>query len=150
MGGPETAASARATPKTSRGRSWAARAMLFVFCLSSVLSILAVWTRNQINDTDRYVRTVAPLASDPAIQTALAGRVTTWVNDALDGLLASDGLADRERLLAAPLTRMVEQYVEETVQTVVTSDRFPELWDQINRLAHPVVSGVLLGEGTPS
>ena len=28
--------------------------------------MVAVWTRNQVTNTDRYVTTVAPLASDPA------------------------------------------------------------------------------------
>jgi hypothetical protein len=33
---------------------------------------VAVWARNQVTNTDRHVRTVAPLAADPAIQAAIA------------------------------------------------------------------------------
>jgi hypothetical protein len=45
---------------------------------------------------------------------------------------------------------LLQDYVYETTQTFVTSDRFPEVWEQMNRAAHPVVSAVLMGEGTES
>jgi hypothetical protein len=35
--------------------------------------------RNQVTNTDRYIRTVAPLAADPAIQTAIADQITTQI-----------------------------------------------------------------------
>jgi hypothetical protein len=54
--------------------------MLLIGCLSAVLSVPARWVRNQIADTDSYLRTVAPLASDPAIRTALTRRVTTLMS----------------------------------------------------------------------
>jgi hypothetical protein len=134
----------------SRRRILASRILLALFCLSIVLSVVAIWARNQIDDTDRYVRTVAPLASDPAIQTALTDRVTTQVSALLEEVVAREGLLDRDGFLAAPLVFLLEDYVNQTVQTVITSDRFPEVWEEMNRVAHPVVSAVLTGSGTES
>ena len=45
---------------------------------------MAVWARNQVTNTDRYVRTVAPLASDPAIQQAVADQITAQIFTYLD------------------------------------------------------------------
>jgi hypothetical protein len=115
-----------------------------------VLSVFAIWTRNQIADTDRYVRTVAPLASEPAIQTALVDRVTTELSAFLDENVAREGLTDRGSFLAAPLADLLVQFVHDTAQEFVTSPEFPVLWEEINRAAHPVVSAVLMGEGTES
>jgi hypothetical protein len=133
-----------------RWRIVTARILLAVFCLALLLSVPAVWLRNQIDDTDRYLRTVAPLGSDPAVQAALADRVTTQISTRLDEIVASEGLIDRDRdsFLVAPLVSLLENYVNETVRTFITSDRFPVVWEQLNRTAHPAVSALLTGEGT--
>lgn len=123
--------------------------MLVIFCLSLVLAVPASWLRNQIRDTDRYVRTVAPLASDPAIRTALSDRVATLIAAQLGEIVAREGLIDRNFLLA-PLVSALDDYVHGTVRTFVMSDRFPLIWEQLNRAAHPAVSALLTGGGTES
>jgi hypothetical protein len=125
------------------------RVMLAIFCLSLVLAVPAAWLRNQIRDTDRYVRTVAPLANDPAIRTALTDRVATLVATQLGEIVVRDGLVDRPFLLA-PLVSALDDYVHGTVRTFVMSDGFPLIWEQLNRAAHPAVSALLTGGGTAS
>ena len=125
------------------------RVMLVIFCLSLVLAVPATWLRNQIRDTDRYVRTVAPLASDPAIRTALSDRVATLISAQLTEIVVREGLIDRP-FLAAPLVSALDDYVDATVRTFVMSDRFPLIWEQLNRAAHPAVSALLTGGGTES
>ena len=39
-------------------------------CILAVVSVLVVFARNEVLNTDAYVSTVAPLASNPAIQAA--------------------------------------------------------------------------------
>ena len=123
--------------------------MLVIFCLSMVLAVPASWLRNQIRDTDRYVRTVAPLASDPAIQTALSDRVATLIAAQLGEIVVREGLIERNFLLP-PLVSALDDYVDGTVRTFVMSDRFPLIWEQLNRAAHPGVSALLTGGGTES
>ena len=123
--------------------------MLVTFCVSLVLAVPASWLRNQIRDTDRYLRTVAPLASDTAIRTALTDRVSTLIAAQLGEIVVREGLIDRNFLLA-PLVSALDDYVHGTVRTFVMSDRFPLIWEQLNRAAHPAVSALLTGGGTES
>src|SRR4051794_41566542 len=69
------------------GRLW--RPVVMAVCLGLVvllapLSVVATWAHRQVSDTDRYVATVAPLASDPAVQDAIADRITTEVLTYID------------------------------------------------------------------
>ncbi|HEV8165803.1 MAG TPA: hypothetical protein VGR74_15420, partial [Actinomycetota bacterium] len=48
------------------------------------LSVVAVWARGEVTDTDRYVDTVAPLAQDPAIQQAITTNLTNVVFQYID------------------------------------------------------------------
>ena len=50
-----------------RWRTILAVVLIVLGCVLAPLAGVAVWARNQVTNTDRYVRTVAPLASDPAI-----------------------------------------------------------------------------------
>ena len=43
------------------------------------LSVLGVWTANQVSDTSRYVANVTPLIHDPAIQNALTDKITNEI-----------------------------------------------------------------------
>ena len=75
-------------------------ALIVVGCMLAPLAGVAVWARNQVTNTDRYVRTVAPLASDPAIQQAVADQITSQIFTYLDvqGLTDQtvDALAQRD------------------------------------------------------
>ena len=99
-----------------RWRTIVAVVLIVVGCVLAPLAGVAVWARNQVTNTDRYVRTVAPLASDPAIQQAVADQITAQIFTYLDvqGLtnqmvdaLAARGLrpqvADQLRGFAGPL-----------------------------------------------
>ena len=52
-------------------RTPVAALLIFVGCVLAPISVVAVWTANQVSDTSRYVANVAPLIKDPAIQNAL-------------------------------------------------------------------------------
>ena len=123
--------------------------LLVTFCLSTLLSVISIWMHNQIADTDRYVTTVAPLASDPDIQNAIADSVSTrleiWLNEHVS---TRDLLIDRQQVLAAPLSAALVDYVDKTVREYVASDQFRQQWEQINRAVHPAVSAVLTGGRT--
>ena len=86
-------------PRRQRWRSVVATLLIVIGCILAPLSVVAVWTKNLVTDTDRYVTTVAPLASDPAIQSAIADKVTAEIFTHLDvaGITnqAVDALAER-------------------------------------------------------
>src|SRR5512133_835915 len=67
-----------------RWRAVVATLLIVVACVLAPLSVVAVWTRNQVTNTDRYIATVSPLASDPAIQNAIADQITAKVFTYID------------------------------------------------------------------
>ncbi|MDR7384978.1 hypothetical protein [Promicromonospora iranensis] len=150
-----------ADPRTRhRARSATAVVLIVVGALLAPVGVVAAWAERTLTDTDRYVATVAPLADDPTVQAALAGRMTQAVMTRIDvgSLLDSvaGGLGERDLapraaealpLLEAPLSSGVESFVRSTADSVVTSDEFSSAWDQANRVAHEQLVTVMRGEG---
>ena len=99
LGGDERGVAGSGPGSRQRWRTIVAVVLIVVGCVLAPLAGVAVWARNQVTNTDRYVRTVAPLAADPAIQAAVADQITAQVFSYLDvqGLTdqAVDGLAER-------------------------------------------------------
>jgi hypothetical protein len=129
-------------------------------CLLAPLSVVAVWARNQVTNTDRYVATVSPLASDPAIQQAIADQITTQIFTYLDvqrltdqtvDALAERGLrpqvADQLRGFAGPLASGIQGFVRTEVTKIVQSQAFADAWVQANRVAHQALVKALTGQG---
>jgi len=143
-----------------RWRAIVATLLIVVGCVLAPLSVVAVWARNQVTNTDRYVETVAPLIRDPAIQDAITNRIVAEVFTYVDvsGLttqavdaLASRGLpprlADQLRALAGPIETGVESSTRSQVEKIVQSDAFAAAWVQANRVAHAELVKALTGEG---
>jgi hypothetical protein len=143
-----------------RWRTVLASLLIVIACVLAPLSAVAVWTKNQVTNTDRYVRTMAPLASEPAIQSALANRITAKIfasvdvqalyNQAVD-TLAKQGLppnrAAQLQSFAVPVANGVESFTHSQVAKITSSAAFATAWVQINRLAHDALVKALTGKG---
>jgi hypothetical protein len=143
-----------------RWRTIVAALLIVLACVLAPLSVVAIWTRNQVTNTDRYIATVSPLASDPAIQNAIADQITAQVftyldiqgltNQAVDAL-ADRGLppdvADQLQAFAVPIANGVQSFTRSQVGKVVESDAFADAWVQANRVAHAELVKALTGEG---
>jgi hypothetical protein len=145
--------------RRQRWRSVVATLLIVIGCILAPISVVAVWTKNLVTDTDRYVATVAPLASDPAIQNAIADRITVEIFSKLDvaGITnqAVDALADRGlpplvatqlHALSEPLSSGVESFVRTEVGKVVASEAFANAWTTANRSAHQALVAALTGQ----
>jgi hypothetical protein len=115
-------------------------------------ALLTVWVHDIVLDTDRYVSTVSPLASDPAIEDAAVRRITAAAGVRVDGTevtsdvaawLQSQGLRPRAAQALKGLGPQIDSAVDGTVEKVATrlvdSDRFERIWTNANRAAHPAV-----------
>jgi hypothetical protein len=60
-------------------RTPVAALLIVAGCVLAPVSMLAVWTANQVSDTSRYVANVTPLIHDPAIQNALTDKITSEI-----------------------------------------------------------------------
>jgi hypothetical protein len=144
-----------------RWRAVVATLLIVLGCVLAPLAGVAVWARNQVTDTDRYLATVSPLASDPAIQNAIADQITAQVFTYVDvkGLTiqAVDTLTQRGNLpaqlagqlqaLSGPIANGVESFTRTQVGRIVQSPAFADAWVQANRLAHAELVKALTGEG---
>jgi hypothetical protein len=146
-------------PRRQRWRSVVATLLIVIGLILAPLSVVAVWTKNLVTDTDRYVTTVAPLADDPAIQNAIADKITAEIFTHLDvaGITnqAVDALAERGlpplvatqlHALSEPLSSGVEGFVRTEVGKVTASDAFANAWITANRAAHQALVAALTGE----
>ncbi len=152
------------TPTGRRAGWWrpaTVTVLLVLVGLLAPLSVAAVWARDVVGDTDRYVETVAPLADDPVIQSAVADRITLELMSRLDiegitqealSALEDRGLPPRAAeglaAMAPTLANGIEGFVHEKVTDLVQSDAFATAWEEANRQAHTQMVAVLTGEGT--
>src|SRR3954469_16294652 len=92
----ENAKLARRVNIGSRLRSASSAFLLILGCGLAVLSLVAIWLRVTLLDTDRYVSTVAPIAADPAVQNAVAKQIDNAIFTRVDfSSLAQQVLPDR-------------------------------------------------------
>lgn len=143
-----------------RWRTIVATLLIVLACVLAPLSVVAVWTRNLVGNTDRYVQTVTPLASDPDVQNAIADQITAQIFTYIDikgvttqvvNALASRGLspqvADQLRGLVGPVASGVQSFTRTQVGKIVQGDAFATAWVQANRAAHAALVKALTGEG---
>jgi hypothetical protein len=149
-GGGGTAATQPAA--APRGGSGLARAFLSVLLivlgvLCLTLSPVAIWGRNLILDTNHYVETVKPLASNPGVQDVIVAQVDRQVEAHLDvEAYVKQVLPPRAAtLLASPIQSAVYGLVHTIATRVVQSKAFATLWVTINRVTHQEVVRVLTG-----
>ncbi|MFJ4687239.1 hypothetical protein [Streptomyces sp. NPDC088789] len=145
-----------ARPHRHRGRSFLAALLIVLGCLLAPLSVVATWAAAEVGDTDRYVATVAPLASDPDVQNAVADRVTDALMTRIDlpVLLSQAAPQDRPRLqralggrLGDALESAVRSFVHDQAQRVVESNAFKTVWTDANRTVHASLDKALTGSG---
>jgi hypothetical protein len=158
-GASPTPPAATAPPRHRHGgwRWTGAVVLLLVAALLATLSVVARYARDEIINTDEYVATVTPLASDPAVQNAIAARVSTAVIEKIDipnlinQLAQATGRPNADVIasaIAGPVNNAVQDFVNKTVLKFVQSSRFQKLWVNANTKAHTQLSGVLTGQGT--
>ncbi|MFI8277360.1 hypothetical protein ACIGBH_21075 [Streptomyces sp. NPDC085929] len=144
---------ARRPPPHHRVRAFLSAVLIVIGCVLAPLGIVAAWTADIVGDTDRYVATVAPLASDPDVQAAVANRVTGAVMEHLDLPALLEGVAPDDRpLLAKGLGKLgdglegaVRSFVHEKAQDVVASKAFDTIWTGANRTIHTSLVRALTG-----
>ncbi|WP_330262118.1 hypothetical protein [Streptomyces griseorubiginosus] len=150
------------TPRAARHhplRSLGSVVLILLAALLAMLSVVAVWANSIVQDTDRYVDTVGPLASDPDVQKAATNRITAAVLAQIDVEALVKQLTDAASAkgvppktaklinnLDGPIESGLKQLVSGTVERVVTSSAFETVWVNGNRRAHAALDKALTGQ----
>ncbi|MFE7168123.1 hypothetical protein [Streptomyces sp. NPDC057616] len=141
-----------------KARRAGAVVLLVLTLVLAPLALVAAWVHDEVADTGRYVQTVRPLASEPAVQKVLVDRLTdrvvanidvSAVTNAITDTLKKNGAPPRvvqgSESLNGPLRSAVRTVVQRNVNRVITSDVFQEAWVGANRRAHAAVVNMLTG-----
>ncbi|MEU9617558.1 MULTISPECIES: hypothetical protein [unclassified Streptomyces] len=105
-------------------------AVLVLLAVLVPVSALSAWVDLEIDDTDRYIAAVAPLASDPQVRSTVAGLITD---------------ATMKQVDAGPLQSTVRDFLHQAVMSFTTTDAFRAAWSAANRTAHEAVTAALNG-----
>jgi hypothetical protein len=119
--------------------------VLVIAALLGGLAVVAGYLRSEVLDTEAYVQTVAPLASDPAVRDALAQRLTTEIIVRTDikklATSVATGLVDRG--LPPALDNLVEpavagltSFLDDKIKQLLATPQFEQIWESVNRAAH--------------
>jgi hypothetical protein len=137
-----------------------ATVLIVLGCILAPLSVLGIWSANQISDTNRYVATVTPLLSDPAIQRALTDKITNRIVAEIDvpalatqtaaelnqrGLPRAAGLVQN---FSGSIASAVQGFVHNGVSKIITSPQMANVWVQANRAVHEQLVAALSGSGS--
>lgn len=152
----------RTAQKPPRQRTGLVRRIVAVLlvvltALLACAAVPALYLRSEVLDTDRYVATVAPLASDPAIQAEIADKVTAQITQALDVEgITRDAMAELGKVaprvaavvtgLAPAIAEQTKSLIHSTVSKFVATPQFQDLWIQVNRVAHQGIVNLATGE----
>jgi hypothetical protein len=136
--------------------------LILVGCLLAPISVLAVWTANEVSSTSRYVDNIEPLVHNPAVQNALTDKITTEITTRLNvtaytdqaaAALTSRGLTRVGTLLQTfgpSISGAVTGFIHGQVHKIVTSPQFARVWVQANTAVHRELVKALSGQGSGS
>lgn len=116
-----------------RGLLW--RVCAVIASLLLPVAMASAWLAAVVTDSDAYVDTVGPLASDDDVQAAAV--------DALEGA----AVRSVESATGTDLDRGSREAVATAVAQAVDSDEFEDVWRSANRTAHEQVVRILEDDG---
>jgi len=134
--------------------------LLALAVLLTPTALITNWATVQVDNTQRFVDTLGPLASNPKIQDLVINEVTNKLDETVDfaGTTSSliDGLGSALNLptpakkalglISDPLAAGVKGLVHDAVGKVVTSEGFQAAWTQTLTITQEQVTKLLKGE----
>jgi hypothetical protein len=157
----QAAAAGAAAPRARHRLGWRGPVSILLIVLGCILapvSVLAVWTSNQVSNTDRYVANVSPLIREPAVKGALTDTITTAVTNQIHvqsfakqaaAELTKHGLTRLGALISnfsGSIASGVAGLIHTVVAKVVNSQAVATLWVNGNRFAHAELVKALSGQ----
>lgn len=112
-------------------------ALIVVATLIGVISVLAVWAKRQVLETDSWVQTSSELLSDHAIQEAVAGFLVDALYSNVDvEAELSNRLPPQLQSLSGPVAGALRELADRAALEALQRPRIQQLWEDANRVAH--------------
>ena len=136
-------------PKLSRTRSITSWVLVVVVSILFPLSVMAVWITNTLTNTDHFVTTMAPIATNPVIINNASTRITNELFSSLDVQKRIEKvLPAKAAPVAAPLTSTLHDFVYKQVHRTLSSPYFAKIWNNGNRRVSSTLVAVMSGQST--
>lgn len=146
--------------RTNRGRAWISGILIVLSIAVAPVAIVANWASNQVTNTELFVDTLGPLASDPTVQTAIVDQVTESIDDAVqietvtdsiitgfsDALGLPESVKDALGMVSQPIASGVKAIVRQVVSDFVTSPAFQEAWTKVLTITQEEVVALLAND----
>jgi hypothetical protein len=122
--------------------------LLILGLVLAPFAVTAVWLRNTIFITDRFVETLAPLSTNPAIVDSVSTDITEELFQEVNvEQRVGEALPQQAVFLAPAIAAQLHSFVQDEAQQIISSERFNQIWTEALRRAHPKVIQVLGGGG---
>lgn len=145
----EQKATKKATQKASRRRRWMVGSLIAAASLVLILSVLALWIRRVVLDSDGYNATTTQLLQQPEIQQALATNLVDQLYANVDIATQIQPLLPKQaQPLAAPAAAALRDYADRAAARLLASDAAQQAWIKANKVAHAQLVLVLDGGGS--
>jgi len=139
----------KAAQKASRRRRWMVGSLIAAASLVLILSVLALWIRRVVLDSDGYNTTTAQLLQQPEIQQALATNLVDQLYANVDVATQIQPLLPKQaQPLAAPAAAALRGYADTAATRLLASDPAQQAWIKANKVAHAQLVLVLDGGGS--
>jgi hypothetical protein len=136
------------TLRSARTRAITSGVLIVLACILAFVSVVAVWTRALVLNTDSYVRAVGPLIEKPALRDELSVQIVNELYDHVDvTALLRDALPKRGDVLAATLAQGIHDTAIKLASVALATNAVRQVWVKANRVAHDQVVHVLEGKG---
>jgi len=139
----------KAAQKASRRRRWMVGSLIAAASLVLILSVLALWIRRVVLDSDGYNATTTQLLQQPEIQQALARNLVDQLYANVDVATQIQPLLPKQaQPLAAPAAAALRGYADTAAARLLASDPAQQAWIKANKVAHAQLVLVLDGGGS--
>ncbi|WP_280803513.1 hypothetical protein [Aurantimicrobium minutum] len=146
--------------KKNAGRAWISAVLLIVAMVLTPVAIVAHWATSEVTNTERFVSTLSPLASNPEVQQVIIDEVTGLITEQVDipeitdslftGLGKALNLPEKAQkaldLLVSPVANGVDSLITNVVTTAVESEAFQKAWTKTLTLTQEQTVALLSGD----
>ncbi len=123
-------------------------AILVLATLVGFVSVLSIWAKRQVLETDTWTNTSTRLLEDKAVEEALSGYLVEALYENVDVEAELAGaLPPAAQSLAGPAAAGLQQLAHKLAQEALARPKVQELWSEANRNAHALFIELIEGGG---
>lgn len=142
----------RSAPVAPKKRRFGVRTIAAGLCLALAivllpLGLLSFWGQKTLTDTEQFVATVQPLASDPQIIDAIASTVAAALTKNVDlEAEVQKVLPPAAESLAGPISGAIPTFVKQVTIKVLSTEQFQQIWTKTVGTLQSAMIKALSGE----